>query len=212
MVYSTVLYMYTYTVHVHVHVLCTLCVYTQVLECYTSVNEWKDAETWYSQVNSVQSQYSPSSELHASLTLRSDLNQIRYSVRVYMYVDGHFVFICTYMYMHMYTVYAKLELSCTNSACRALGCFDCGDLAAARDHVESLSDSRHSSRDPEVFPLWDPGQLLNTSQLLLLKAATFQAADDGSGSDDTVSVTSEGEYGPKYVVLLYNVHVHYTLV
>lgn len=55
------------------------------------------------------------------------------------------------------------------------------------------------SRDPEVFPLWDPGQLLNTSHLLLLKAATTQAVEDGASSDDLGSVASEGDYGPKYV-------------
>jgi hypothetical protein len=86
---------------------------------------------------------------------------------------------------------------------RALGSFDGGDLSSARDHVDSLSSTgRHSfSRDPEVFPLWDPGQLLNTSQLLLLKAATSQAVDEGSDSDTSISVTSEGDYGPKYVEL-----------
>ena len=68
----------------------------------------------------------------------------------------------------------------------------------ARDSLESQSDGRHGSRDPEVFPLWDPSQLLATSQLLLLKAATFQAGDDGSGSDDATSVTSEGEFGSRY--------------
>ena len=68
----------------------------------------------------------------------------------------------------------------------------------ARDSLESQSDGRHGSRDPEVFPLWDPSQLLGTSQLLLLKAATFQAGDDGSGSDDATSVTSEGEFGSRY--------------
>ena len=90
---------------------------------------------------------------------------------------------------------------------RALGSFDSGDLSTARDHIDSLSSAgRHSfSRDPEVFPLWDPGQLLNTSQLLLLKAATSQAVDEGSDSD-SVSVTSEGEYGPKYVFLNYINH------
>lgn len=79
---------------------------------------------------------------------------------------------------------------------RALGSFNTGELSAARDHIDSRSDSRYSSRDPEVFPLWDPSQLLNTSQQLLLKAATFQVGDDGSDSDNT-SVTSEGDYGPK---------------
>ena len=72
-----------------------------------------------------------------------------------------------------------------------------GDLVASRDFVESQADSRHPSRDPEVFPLWDPSQLLGTSHTLLLKAATFQAGEDGSGSDDTTSVTSEGDYGSR---------------
>ena len=56
------------------------CIFTmfQVLECYININEWKDAETWYAQVNNVQSQYSPTSELHSALILQSDLNQIRY--------------------------------------------------------------------------------------------------------------------------------------
>ena len=81
---------------------------------------------------------------------------------------------------------------------RALSSFEDGDLSVARDSLESQSDGRHGSRDPEVFPLWDPSQLLGTSQLLLLKAATFQAGDDGSGSDDATSVTSEGEFGSRY--------------
>lgn len=80
---------------------------------------------------------------------------------------------------------------------KALGWFDAGDLASSREYVERQSDPRHSSRDPEVFPLWDPGQLLKTSHLLLLKAVTLQAGDDGSGSDEATSVTSEGDYGPK---------------
>ena len=94
-----------------------------------------------------------------------------------------------------------LFCACISISTRALGSFDSGDLSSARDHVDSLSSTgRHSfSRDPEVFPLWDPGQLLNTSQLLLLKAATSQAVDEGSDSD-SISVTSEGDYGPKYVL------------
>ena len=80
---------------------------------------------------------------------------------------------------------------------KALSSFSTGDLSSARESVERQStDSRHSSRDPEVFPLWSPGQLLKTSHLLLLKAVTFQAGDEGSGSDDA-SITSEGDYGPK---------------
>ena len=81
---------------------------------------------------------------------------------------------------------------------RALSSFESGDLTTARDYTESQSDGRHQSRDPEVFPLWDPGQLLVTSQTLLLKAATFQAGEDGSGSDDATSVTSDGDYGTRW--------------
>ena len=43
----------------------------------------------------------------------------------------------------------------------------------------------------------DPGQLFSTSNTLLLKVVTLQVSDDGSGSDDTTSVNSEGEVGPK---------------
>ncbi len=77
----------------------------------------------------------------------------------------------------------------------ALSSFDSGNMSQAREFVDNQSDHRHTSRDPEAFPLWDPGQLLNTSQLLLLRAATLGVGEEGSGSDDTTSVTSEGEYG-----------------
>ena len=50
-----------------------------------------------------------------------------------------------------------------------------------------------------MFPLWDPGQLLSTSLTLLLKVATLQLGDEGSGSDEATSVTSEGDNGPKWV-------------
>ena len=77
---------------------------------------------------------------------------------------------------------------------RALSAFDAGDLSLCREYVELQSEGR---RDPDVFPLWDPAQLLATSQLLMLKAATHQTAvgEEGSGSDETTSVASEGEYG-----------------
>lgn len=71
-----------------------------------------------------------------------------------------------------------------------------GNMSQARDYVDSQSDPRHSSRDPEVYPLWDPGQLLNTSHLLLLKAATHMIGEDGSGSDDNTSIASE-DCGPR---------------
>ena len=79
---------------------------------------------------------------------------------------------------------------------KALGWFDAGELSSTREYVERQSDSRHASRDPEVFPLWDPGQLLKTSQLLLLKAVTVQVGEDDSGSDNA-SEHSEENYGPK---------------
>lgn len=79
---------------------------------------------------------------------------------------------------------------------KALSSFEIGDLVTSKEYVERQSDPRHRDRDPEVFPLWAPGQLLKTSQLLLLKAVTFQAGEEGSDSDNT-SVASEGEYDPK---------------
>ena len=48
----------------------------------------------------------------------------------------------------------------------------------------------------------DPGQLLSTSNTLLLKVVTLQVGDDGSGSDDNTSVNSEGEVGPRYNINL----------
>ena len=43
----------------------------------------------------------------------------------------------------------------------------------------------------------DPGQLLSTSNTLLLKVVTLQVGDEGSGSDDATSVTSDGDLGPR---------------
>lgn len=54
-----------------------------------------------------------------------------------------------------------------------------------------------------MFPLWDPSQLLSTSHTLLMKAASFQAGEDGYLSDDATSVNSEGEFGPRLVGELY---------
>ena len=48
-----------------------------------------------------------------------------------------------------------------------------------------------------AHPCRDPGQLLSTSNTLLLKVITLQAGDEGSGSDDATSVNSEGDTGPK---------------
>jgi len=82
---------------------------------------------------------------------------------------------------------------------KSLSAFDARDLAECRDFLDQQAESRGGvARDPEVFPLWDPGQLLKTSQQLLLKAITIQAGggEDGSPSDDE-SVTSDGDYGAK---------------
>ena len=55
-----------------------------------------------------------------------------------------------------------------------------------------------------MYPLWDPEQLLRTSQVLLLKAACVPANDE-CGSDDASSVTSgDGDHSTKYVQLCVN--------
>lgn len=50
-------------------------------------------------------------------------------------------------------------------------------------------EGQFNGRDPEVVPLWDPNQLLNASEILLLKAATLQV--DLSDDEDTSSTTSD---------------------
>ena len=76
------------------------CAYLfQVLECYININEWKDAETWYAQVNNVQSQYSPTSELHSALTLQNDLNQIRYHNHCFQKFP---VYTCIHIHVHVH--------------------------------------------------------------------------------------------------------------
>ncbi len=90
---------------------------------------------------------------------------------------------------------------CVHAFARALRSFESGDLTESREYLELQPDRRHSSRDPEVFPLWDPGQLLSTSHTLLVKSATLQAGtEEGSGSDDATSVASDGDYGSRWVM------------
>ena len=72
---------------------------------------------------------------------------------------------------------------------RALGSFDQGDLLLTRECLESQLDNRYWARDPEIFPLWDPTQLLSTSQTLLLRAATLQA--ELSEDEETGSIGDE---------------------
>ena len=75
-------------------------------------------------------------------------------------------------------------------------------MEAVRECLESQLESRHWSKDPDVFPLWDPTQLLSTSELLLLRAATLQT--EYSDDDDASSVASD-EYASKLAnVYLYN--------
>ena len=72
---------------------------------------------------------------------------------------------------------------------RALSSFEEGDIGLLKDCLENQLDSRNWGRDPEVFPLWDPMQLLNTSEILLLRSATLQA--EYSDDDETSSITSD---------------------
>ena len=79
--------------------------------------------------------------------------------------------------------------------CRALSCYDTGDYGPAREFLET-QDVR---RDPEVFPMWDPTQLLNASKTLLLKSVVPQGGGEGSGSDETLSAADDSEFGSKLV-------------
>ena len=67
-----------------------------------------------------------------------------------------------------------------------------------KECLENQLDSRYWSKDPDVFPLWDPNELLSSSELLLLRAATLQS--DCSDDDDTSSVASD-EFNSKLVAL-----------
>ncbi len=78
-------------------------------------------------------------------------------------------------------------------------------MDTVRDCLESQLESRHWSKDPDVFPLWDPSQLLNTSELLLLRAATLQT--EYSDDDDASSVASD-EYASKLVTIIIHVYSH----
>ena len=72
---------------------------------------------------------------------------------------------------------------------RALSYFEQGDFSSVKDCLESQVESRHWGRDPEVIPLWDPNQLLSTSETLLLRASTLQM--DISDDDESSSTTSD---------------------
>ena len=60
-------------------------------------------------------------------------------------------------------------------------------------------DRQDSRRDPEVFPMWDPQQLLAASRTLLLRSVVPQSAGEGSGSDETLSAADDSEYGSRCV-------------
>lgn len=84
---------------------------------------------------------------------------------------------------------------------RALASFETNHLAICQERLDALTNGK---REPEVYPLWDPEQLLRTSQVLLLKAACVPTNDE-CGSDDASSVTSgDGDHSTKYVQLCVN--------
>ena len=60
-------------------------------------------------------------------------------------------------------------------------------------------DRQDSRRDPEVFPMWDPQQLLAASRTLLLRSVVPQSVGEGSGSDETLSAADDSEYGSRCV-------------
>ena len=109
--------------------------------------------------------------------------------------------------MHVYIF--QLSVSCLCVLCplpassvplsvahRALSCFETGDMAPAREFL----DQQDSRRDPEVFPMWDPQQLLTASRTLLLRSVVPQSVGEGSGSDETLSAADDSEYGSRYNV------------
>eukprot|EP00731_Ephydatia_muelleri_P029201 Em0020g845a len=77
---------------------------------------------------------------------------------------------------------------------KALASFETNHLAICQERLDALTNGK---REPEVYPLWDPEQLLRTSQVLLLKAACVPTNDE-CGSDDASSVTSgDGDHSTK---------------
>ena len=94
------------------------------------------------------------------------------------------------MYVHSVRTYLRASLC---SVDRALSCYDTGDYGPAREFLET-QDVR---RDPEVFPMWDPTQLLNASRTLLLRSIVPQGVGEGSGSDETLSAADDTEFGSK---------------
>ena len=67
-------------------------------------------------------------------------------------------------------------------------------------HAREFLDQQDSRRDPEVFPMWDPQQLLAASRTLLLRTVVPQSGGEGSGSDETLSAADDSEYGSRYSV------------
>ena len=83
---------------------------------------------------------------------------------------------------------------CTSVVHRALSCFETGSMTLAREFL----DQQDTRRDPDVFPMWDPQQLLAASKTLLLRSVVPQSAGEGSGSDETLSAADDNEYGSRY--------------
>ena len=72
---------------------------------------------------------------------------------------------------------------------RALCAFEQGNIGFMKECLENQLESRYWGRDPDISPLWDPTQLLNASEILLLRATTLQI--EASDDDDTNSITSD---------------------
>ena len=104
-------------------------------------------------------------------------------------------YMCIHIHVRVYLFFFLIFCACKLNFIRALSAFEQHDgMEMVRECLESQQDSRSWTRDPDIFPLWDPKQLLNTSELLLLRAATLQT--EYSDDDDTSSVASD-EYTSK---------------
>ena len=72
---------------------------------------------------------------------------------------------------------------------RSLSAFQQGDIDVVKECLENIFDGRYLNKDPEVFPLWDPKELLGSSELLLLRSATLQS--DYSDEESSSSTSEE---------------------
>ena len=149
-----------------------LCVCVQVYECYTSLGDWKGC--WGLAPQVIDAVPTP--------ILWPDLPALWHQQDT---VSPPLVATSPSLY---------LPLSSLSPLFRALSAFESGDLGTVRD---SLEGNFERGRDPEVFPLWDPTQLVNTSEILLLRGTSMQL--DVSEDDDNSSVTSDDQ-ATKYII------------